>query len=207
MYLKVSDQIVALSADIVVAGMSKQQMNEFMKNMSPEDFAEGLKKWKSKSASQEVTAGITRDAIVFMQILTTLLGAAAAAPSRDDVADEIAKLQQKGGVTVEQITDFKKDLPPEATGAGGGVQDYSKINKLVEEARGQSVQQKTKEEGFSSAPISIGDQKFLPSNPREFAALQEMKKIVDKLERDKAPDYEQVVEKLQMAFKTKKPVK
>lgn len=200
MYEKVSDQISRLSADIIVAGMSRKDMNDFLSTVSPEDVKEAIR--VLKSPKEKLAGAKTRDAIILLNILTMLLGSALAGPAREDAAKKLGELQNKGKITVESITDFKADLPKESLEVGGDV--LEDINALMTKARRAPIKP-----GYS-AVVQIGGEKMTVTSPEALEAGKAVNKLVKDLSKVKHTNPSEFAKRLKIvvdAFKAKTPIK
>jgi hypothetical protein len=206
MYVKLSDTVEWLAMG-VTAGLSRKDIQEKLKAVTPEDIAEVARILKSPSEKILTAAGRAPGVVALLLILNTMFGAALADTGvRKDIGADVEKLKTKGEVTFQDLDSFKKDLP-----AGGGPDPaIEKINKLIAEAGEElSVQEQQKAKGFQPQVVNIGTERLVADNPKDFVALKAISNLVDKLGEEKHLDkagFEKKVKALARAFKTKKPV-
>jgi len=192
----------------VTAGLSRKEIQDKLKAVTPEDIAEAVRILKNPSEKILTAAGRAPGVVALLLILNTLFGTALADTGvRKDVGDDLLKLKTKGEVTFQDLDNFKKDLPTEPV---GGEDDVAKINKLIVDLNEElSVQEQQKAKGFQPQMITIGNERLMADNPKEFAALRAMSDLVDKLGQQKHLDkaeHAKKVKALARAFKLKKPV-
>jgi hypothetical protein len=194
----------------VTAGLSRKDIQEKLKAVTPEDIAEVARILKSPSEKILTAAGRAPGVVALLLILSTFLGTALADTGiRKDIGADLLKLKTKGEVTFQDLDDFKRDLPP-ATEGGEGDPDVDKINKLIADLGEElTVQEQQKAKGFQPQIVNVGNERLMADNPKEFAALRAISGLVDKLGKQKhldKPGYEKKVKALARAFKLKKPI-
>lgn len=205
MYVRLSDTLDRFATEILVAGLSKSELQKKLETVTPEDIAEVMKILKNPSEKIMRTAGRSAGAAALLLVLTSLFGNLLANPGvKKDVAEELGKMKMKGEVTLPALDNFKRDLAPE--GVGPGANEFAEINKLLADARESRTDLKTKT--FPNPVIeNVGNEKLTAMSDKELAALKAVAKVVNGLLKAKPDGFQKTVDALVKAYKIKRDVK
>jgi len=197
MLVKVSESISLLGINAKVAMMSEEEVNDFLSTVSSEDVA----KVAQILANPEKTAGAVSKAVGTLLAILAIALPSLGGTAKRETGEKLMELKNKGDLTIEQITDFKQDLPKESLSVGQKA--LANLNKLIAKARRAAV-----DPNFSGF-ATIGGEKLSAANQAELDALEAIRDLAKSMAAAKHLDkavYDAQVKKMVDAFKSKKDV-
>jgi len=206
MYVKVSEIVERRAFEAIAANLSKMDIVEKLKTVTPEDIAEVARILKSPSEKIMKSAGRAGGVAALLLVLTSMFGSALAdAGVKKDLAGDLLHLKSKGQVTFQNLDDFQKDLPAPSSSFDG---DLDGINKLIEDSKGLTVQEREKFKGFQQI-VPVGKTRMMADNPKEHKALLAINKLINKMKSTglTGAELDKRVDALTRAFNTKNDVK